>query len=277
MKIGFMQGRLSDLVNNRIQAFPWENWRNEFAIAEKINVSMMEWTLDQEGLRENPFNTMAGQNEIKQLMTKTGLEIPSLTGDCFMQAPFYKAKTPSEKKSLLQDLDLVIQSCSNLGTQFIVFPLVDNGSIENDEQKNVLIDELLLRAPVLRQKNVIIVFESDYPPKQLAEFIEQLPSDVFGINYDSGNSASLGFNVNEEFASYANRILNIHIKDRIRGGTTVPLGEGDTDFKNLFACLRKYNYQGNLILQTARAKDNNHAQAIQHYVNFVERGLQNAN
>ena len=28
-KIGFVQGRLSPMVNNRIQQFPWDSWRHE--------------------------------------------------------------------------------------------------------------------------------------------------------------------------------------------------------------------------------------------------------
>ena len=31
--IGFMQGRLSNLIDNKIQSFPWNNWENEFKIA----------------------------------------------------------------------------------------------------------------------------------------------------------------------------------------------------------------------------------------------------
>ena len=29
-RIGFMQGRLSELVDGRIQAFPWDSWQTEF-------------------------------------------------------------------------------------------------------------------------------------------------------------------------------------------------------------------------------------------------------
>ena len=28
-----MQGRLSSLVNGHIQAFPWDNWKDEFSLA----------------------------------------------------------------------------------------------------------------------------------------------------------------------------------------------------------------------------------------------------
>jgi hexulose-6-phosphate isomerase len=72
------------------------------------------------------------------------------------------------------------------------------------------------------------------------------------VNYDSGNSASLGYSVTEEFAAYGERIGSVHVKDRVRGGTTVPLGTGETDFESFFAALRRIEYGGDLILQVAR-------------------------
>ena len=45
--------------------------------------------------------------------------------------------------------------------------------------------------------------------------LNALPHPVIKVNYDSGNSASLGYSVTEEFAAYGNRIGSIHIKDRL--------------------------------------------------------------
>ena len=53
-EIGIMQGRLSPMLNNKIQAFPWDNWENEIVEASRNNFSLMEWTLDDERLFENP-------------------------------------------------------------------------------------------------------------------------------------------------------------------------------------------------------------------------------
>ena len=33
--IGFMQGRLSDIKDQKIQQFPYDNWSNEFHLAKK--------------------------------------------------------------------------------------------------------------------------------------------------------------------------------------------------------------------------------------------------
>ena len=79
-------------------------------------------------------------------------------------------------------------------------------------------------------KKLIIIFESDYPPSELKRFIGKLPQELFGINYDIGNSASLGYNHQEELKAYGKNIYNIHVKDRVLYGETVPLGEGHANF-----------------------------------------------
>ena len=54
-KIGFMQGRLSPLVNGQIQSFPFDDWDKEFPQAQKLGFECVEWTLDYPKLKENPF------------------------------------------------------------------------------------------------------------------------------------------------------------------------------------------------------------------------------
>ena len=105
------------------------------------------------------------------------------------------------------------------------------------------------------EENVTILFESDYNPIKLKKFIEKLPITKFGINYDTGNSASLGYSFEEE-KKYFKYDKNIHIKDRYFRAHTVRLGKGDFDFKKFFLYLKKIKYNKNLILQTARAKNN---------------------
>ena len=268
MKIGYMQGRLSPLVDGKIQAFPWNHWQSEFPAAQKLGIDAMEWTLDQEGLYKNPLMNEAGRKEIQSLCEKHKVSIPSLTGDCFMQAPYWKHDGES-RRSLQYDLKNIIQSCSNLGIKFIVVPLVDAGSIESAEQEEVLLNHLEEITPFLKACNVQIVFESDLEPQPLKEFIAKLPEDSFGINYDSGNSAALGYNPTEEFSAYGDRVLNVHIKDRLLGDTTVALGTGNTDFDAVFKGLASINYKGNLILQTARASDDNHDGVLDQYSKMV--------
>ena len=269
-----MQGRLSPLSNGRIQSFPWGNWENEFLSAEKINIHLMEWTLDQERLHENPLLIKHGQKIIRDLCKQHKIIIPSLTGDCFMQAPIWKSQGP-ERIKLEFDFIKIIEGCAAIGITMIVFPLVDDGRLENSRQENNLIFFLQEHAEFLITQDIKILFESDYSPLELAKFIDRFDPNLFGINYDIGNSAALGFKPREEIKSYGLRIMNVHIKDRILGGTTVPLGKGNADFCEIFAELGKINYQGNFILQTARAVDENHSMILSNYRDMTINWLKN--
>jgi L-ribulose-5-phosphate 3-epimerase len=274
-RIGFMQGRLSAVVDGKIQAFPWSEWREEFSRAKALGLTRMEWTIDQDRLRENPLTRAAGREDITGLCEANAVRIASLTGDCFMQAPFWKA-SGDRQKSLIDDLDLLLEGSSAVGIEFVVIPLVDNGRIENEAQADALLRVLLDRDASLSKQCVRIVFESDLPPKPLAQFIAKLPRENFGINYDIGNSASLGYDPAEEIAAYAARILNVHVKDRLRGGTTVPLGTGAAELAKAIRLIEQSGYSGQYILQTARATDGDHAGALARYRDMTVRWIEEA-
>ncbi len=272
-RIGFMQGRLSPLVNGFIQAFHWDNWQEEFALASSLGVGVMEWTLDQERLYENPLLTTAGQKKIGDRCKQYSITIQSITGDCFMQAPFWKS-SGAEREVLQNDFKAVVEACAVVGIVLVVIPLVDNGRLENKEHEDTLVEYLTSQKGFLASKGVKIIFESDFDPKNLARFLARLDAEFFGINYDIGNSAALGFIPSKEFEAYGNRIVNVHIKDRPFGGTTVPLGTGDADFESVFSFLASVNYKGNYILQTARATDNNHAKILDHYCKMSKEWIE---
>jgi L-ribulose-5-phosphate 3-epimerase len=268
-RIGFMQGRLVNQIDGKIQAFPVEHWREEFPAAQKLGLHWLEWTLDAQGLEDNPFCTVAGRTEIQQLCYQYDLKVGTLTGDCFMQRPFWKAKG-TELSRRLWELDLVLEGAAVLGVRQVVVPLVDHGRLDTAEEEELLITQLTARVELLRLKRVGIAFESDFSPYRLATFIAKLPADVFGINYDIGNSASLGFDPFLEFAAYGSRVCNVHMKDRVLGGTTVPLGTGGANFDAVFENLARHKYLGLVILQTARAQDGDHGRALRGYADFTQ-------
>jgi len=263
-RIGFMQGRLSPLVDGKIQAFPWEHWESELPVASLLGLRLMEWTLDQQDLYSNPLMTQQGQARIGELCRQHKVSMPSLTGDCFMQAPFWKAGE-QEAMSLKRDFLQICEACHVLGIRQVVVPLVDNGSLENREQEDQLVNTLSGWRDQLSLLGVQVIFESDFSPRELARFIARLDKSLFGVNYDIGNSAAQGWKPEEEFQAYGGRILNVHVKDRKLGGTTVPLGTGNAQFATVFEELDRLNYAGNFILQTARAADDSHAATLARY------------
>lgn len=263
-RIGFMQGRLSPQVDGKIQAFPWTHWKSEFPAAARLGMTIVEWTLDHDRLFENPLLTASGRREIGSLSQAHGVKVAALTGDLFMQAPFWKAGGTTRDR-LVAELDAVLEACAEVGLRIVVVPLVDNGHVDTPQQAMTLGDVLLARAERLRAQRLVVAFECDFPPAEAASFIAGYPADVFGINYDIGNSASLGYDCGEEIAAYAPRIVHVHVKDRVRGGTTVPLGTGNADLPRAIRLIEQSGYRGEYILQTARADDGDHAGALARY------------
>jgi L-ribulose-5-phosphate 3-epimerase len=271
-RIGFMQGRLSPIRKSRIQSFPWETWREEFETSSRISIKKIEWTIDSENFASNPLLTLDGRKEINRLKSFHGIEIPSVTCDYFMENPPWK----SDPVPVLVGIESILLGMAEIDAKILVVPLVDNsslGSAVNASQVEAFFRPV---TSLLRENNMRIAFETDLSEEAFPDFIEEFGEDCFGINYDIGNSASLGFNPVKEIEAIGKRVINVHVKDRILGGTTVPLGSGNADFPMVFKCLKACGYVGNLIMQTARAADDNHAAVLEKYRDQIVRWMEEA-
>lgn len=270
--LGFMQGRLVPPINKKIQAFPELNWQSEFHLGSELGLTLIEWTLDDNDLEKNPLLTRAGQSDIRKLSQNSGVLVKSVTGDCFMQNPFWKANHIQQHK-LFNKFEKICEACAALNINFIVIPLVDDGALNTAEQERFLTRRLLDYQPYLENNDLYILFESDFTPSRLSGFIDTFPSSCFGINYDTGNSASLGYVALEELSLYGSRVKNVHIKDRAFGGGTLPLGSGAVDFDSVFEKLREIEYSGNFVIQAARSPTGDDVGIMQEYISFVTERL----
>ena len=269
-KFGVMQGRLSKPLNGKIQSFPKKTWEKEFSLAKKLSLKYIEWTLDQKDLYKNPLLNEEGRNKINKLCKKNNIKVISITGDCFMQKPFWKEKK-NLKKKLLIDLKNIISSASKMNIKYLILPLVDNGSIKNNFQENTIYIELKKLIPILKKNKLKILFETDFNPTKYFNFIKKFKKNFFGINYDIGNSASYNFDPIAEFKKYGKYIKNIHAKDRKKFGNTVPLGKGNSNFKLIFNLCRKYKYKGSFTVQAAREKSGAELKTISKYLTYLKK------
>jgi hexulose-6-phosphate isomerase len=266
VKIGVMQGRLSPIVNNKIQQFPWDSWQNEFVTASQVDIRLIEWTIDTFKFYQNPLIDLNQWQDINLIMEKNNILIPSVTCDYFMENPPWK----NDLKLVKEGISSILQGMRNIKSKILVIPLVDNSSLPDSSSVKIVKNFFTDLIPEISQNKIKIAFECDLNPEKLSEFIGEFDRNYFGINYDIGNSASLGFNPTEEFKAYGSRIINVHVKDRKLSGTTVPLGEGDADFLRIFLLLHEENYQGNLILQTARSQEGQDAKVLVQYKKLIE-------
>jgi len=268
-RIGFMQGRLSPMAQGKIQSFPWNSWENEFLIARNIGLSLMEWTIDSKNFVLNPILVEAGLESISNLAKLNSVQVSSVTSDYFMENPPWK----EDFKEVAGNHRNICKGMKAIGAKYLVIPLVDNSSLSNKESEKDFLNFMTELENTLREFGITVAIESDYDPMQLQFFISQFNPEIVGINYDIGNSASFGFDPCKEIEAFGNRIVNVHVKDRKLGGSTVPLGTGNADLPETIKMIEASGYGGNYILQTARATGEKHAEVIIEYSKMMEEWL----
>ena len=263
-----MQGRLVPPEPGRFQAFPRERWADELTLAPQIPLSYIEWIYDLYGADVNPLtnDTVLLQSTAE----KTGIEIRALCADYFMDRPFLRC-ADSECEELVALLGKLLPLAKQVGIQRVVLPFVDASKIETHEDHQTVVRVLNAALPAATDAGVELHLETSLAPADFARLLDQLPSTLVKVNYDSGNSSSLGYIPEEEFAAYGQRIGSVHIKDRLRGGGTVPLGTGDADLPSVFAELNKIGYQGDITLQVARSEPGQEVQWARSNREFVAR------
>jgi L-ribulose-5-phosphate 3-epimerase len=251
IQLGVMQGRLLPKYLGRYQAHPLGYWQNEFKIAAELDLSSIEFILDFNDASQNPLLNPNGVNDIIGISKETGVKVLSVCADYFMEAPLhYSDKNLSENSvKVLSDL---LSNCSLIGVKDIVIPCVDQSSLNNTAAVDRLVNNLTPLVDKAENLGINLSLETDLNPHDFAALLDKFPSRAVTVNYDTGNSASLGYDVKEEFACYGNRISDIHIKDRVLGGGSVVLGSGSTDFDAFFEVLESIDYKGPFIMQVFR-------------------------
>ena len=249
-----MQGRLSPMIDGKVQSFPAATWREEFPLAQACGFSLIEWVFDAPDWTDNPIVTAAGRREIRELAESCQLAVPVLCADYFMHRPLTSGddQVRREARGVLEDL---IQNAAAVGLRQIELPCIGAASLKSEPAASEAIAIFNSLAPLLETHEVDLLLEVDLGPSDAARLFEQLTTPRVGMNYDTGNSAWWGFNPVEEFAAYGPWIRNVHIKDTTKKDYSVPLGSGEVDFDLTFGLLRDVKYAGDFILQTARQAD----------------------
>jgi len=271
---GIMQGRLSPPEDDRFQSFPRHSWRQEFTRAREVGLSYIEWIYDEYGATVNPIASPKGVAELNALKQETGVETPAICGDWLMDYPLVRCSEAqrTQRESALHDL---LRWGKKIGASRLVLPFVDASSMQTEEEQVLVLGVLERALPVSGELGIEMHLEADFGPDAFASFLARIPHPSVKVNYDTGNSSGLGYVAREEFAAYGNRIGSIHIKDRARledgKAATKPLGEGSTDFDDVFRSIRKIDYSGGFTLQVARGKDGDEVNWIKQQLAFLRR------
>lgn len=247
-KFGIVQGRLSPRMNNQYQAHPEGYWHSEFFIAKELGLDLIQWLVDKETFEENPIMSEKGRSEILKISKRSGIKVQSLCADILIKVPLFGSRNDQAKKSL----EKIIINSGKMDITNIIIPCLDNSSLNTLKKMNSFINEVKEYIDLASSYDMNLCIESDLNPTELKNLLKQIGKKNLFINYDIGNSASLGYNSEEEFDAYGSLISHIHIKDRKKGSASVPLGSGDADFSKTINKIKKINYKGPLVFESAR-------------------------
>jgi L-ribulose-5-phosphate 3-epimerase len=249
--IGIMQGRLLPKYQGRYQAHPVQYWQNEFSIARQIGLDCIEFILDYNEVEHNPLVRDGGISEIKRTINETDVQVKTICADYFMEQPLHSSDNEVAEQSL-SVLRKLLVSAEQLGVTDIVIPCVDQSSLNEEKSKRRFFSVIQSVMEDVENKGINLSLEMDLPPKPFKNLLDKFQSKNITVNYDIGNSASLGFDPVAELDSYGYLISDIHIKDRVLGGGSVVLGQGDADFDRFFDKLTEFDYSGPFIMQAYR-------------------------
>ena len=250
-KIGVMQGRLLPKYKGRYQAHPIGYWEDEFEIAASLGLDLIEFILDYNDYEDNPLMSVSGCKEIEEISNQSGVHVKTVCADYFMDAPLHSDDLNVATLSAKVLRQLILNS-QNIGITDIIIPLVDQSSVATLESQDRFINALTPFLIDLEEQDINLNLETDLGPSEFKHLLAQIDSKRVTVNYDTGNSAGMGYDPEQEFAAYGDRITDIHIKDRVKDGFSVCLGQGSANFSKIFKCVQNYGYTGPFIMQAFR-------------------------
>ena len=210
--LGVMQGRFVNRGGFFPQNFPWRNWKEEFEIAQKHEIGCIE------------LEQMLLDYDKENIVSVSGVTVNSICANYFMQ---YNIR---ERYNSLDIISRLAEAAEILEIQQIIIPLFGSSEIINIDLIYELFDNICDK---LGGSTVRIGFETNLSAITQKTICRMLAGRV-GICYDVGNAAGCGYDSAGDILEISEYLLEIHLKDKRPGGTSVMLGNGTVDFSEVF-------------------------------------------
>lgn len=252
MKLGVMQGRLSEPVKNQIQLFPKDTWKKEFSLLGELDLNHIEWIVTPEydlnpgyvsDLKNYPIHTVCAD---------------TLLDERFLEHNFiFNVISDIGKIAIKNDI------------KFITIPLMELSNVNTEERLNKFIEGLTAAIYYFDEYDLSFSIEAEADIPTMKKILSV--SDRVFVTYDLGNMTSFGIDHRLYIEEFIDKINNVHIKDRTKDGQTVEPLTGDTEFSKIFKLLKEHNYDGVFTLQTARGQTGKEFETIKKHKNIFER------
>lgn len=252
-----MLGRLTPALGRGIQFFPGRDgeWEKEFESAARAGLSHIQWVWD---ALDNPLTDPEVRARVRMHSRANGIPVRGVDLQFLTQTSIEQVSE--------QVFERICEAIADIDARVIEPPLLEASTLLTGER---VAREERLRGlcAVAKRYGLGVNVEADLAPPDFAAMLSRM-SDL-SVAYDTGNSAHFGYDAAEEWTSYGRRIANIHIKDRPRGGSTVPLGEGAAPLRFVLEKIKNVNYTGLVTLQAARQAEGREAATIREYCTYI--------
>lgn len=261
---GIMQGRLSRQSSRGYQTFPADTWIEEFRLAKSYGFEHIEWIVESFNIEDNPL--LAQPEQIRTLVHEHQIDVRSVCADFIMDSPLRP-----QNSSSWTHFERMMASSGELEIEVVVIPCVDSNSLLSAENLSNLEMSLPRMVAVAANCGVLLALETDLAPGDFRHLLERFDVPQVTVNYDSGNSASLGYVFAEEMEAYGDRITDFHLKDRMAGGSSVELGSGSTNLPEVLKYLSPENFSGLVTMQAMR--DSEGAPSVRKQLAWIDAQL----
>ncbi len=246
--VGIMQGRLSPRPRHRLQAFPWNSWESEFALAKQCHLDAIEWLFEADSYQSNPIWSDGGIRNILRCVEETGVSVRTLCADYFMTHPFFRV-SERERDQSINILQALIVRSARAGVQTILIPVLEDAEIRSQADTAQLQEALSQCLDAARAADVKLGLETELPAAEYLDLVRSFNSPLVGAYYDTGNAAACGYDMRTDVGVLGGVLFGVHVKDRRKGGPSVPLGSGDANFAGGIPYLCRQEYHSLFVLQ----------------------------
>lgn len=255
MKFGFIQGRLSEPVDGKIQEFP-KDWKQEYKTATHMGLNYIEWIVTQKTAQTNQIYGFEKRPD--------GPKILSLCADNIVKSTIF------DEGALETELDTIISTANALNIPYVTIPFLEQSSLKGRNWREIL--NRMYKNSIYSK--FMFTFELDLNLEELEKFVPICRRELGYVNlvYDTGNTQTMISDHTAYIEEFNRFFSHVHLKDRISGTyTTVEPGNGGVDFSSIINLLSKYNPDIVCMLQTARGETGKEQETILRHMNFFKK------
>ncbi len=197
-----------------------------------------------------PEGNAADLKDVADVVASAGLNVVSVNSDP-------GSLTGPEPRAIIDArVDRLTDFCASLGIDRLVVPCGEKSTVADLSPLARGLNAAALRA---QPKGVQIVVEAPYFGRPVStmdrarKLLDQVDPGV-GLAFDVSHVAAAAQDLDEAFASVADRVAVVHLRDAVPGDIRRPIGHGSIDFSNFFETAQGCGYTGEFVyeLETTR-------------------------